>query len=421
MKDLVSDLPAAANKRERNGDHGKRPEESPTKVPFPKKHRRRHQRNNQVQGQRRRLHHRGFEARQGHHRQVTGRAVFPDFEYLSLEDIDIRAEAQEDPRGFLERRKKCFILDEVQHAPQLFSYLQGYADRQKEPGRIVLTGSQNFRLMESITQSLAGRVGLIELLPFSWEELRHSSRAGRDLDAVLFTGAYPPVHDRDLAPEDWYPRYIQTYIDRDVRTLRNIGDLVSFQKFVRLCAGRIGQLLNQSGLANECGIDTKTAQAWLSVLEASYLVIRLQPHSRNFNKRLVKQPKLYFTDTGLACALLRIETSNQLETHFLRGGLFENWVILEFLKKRYNEGKRSNLFFWRDHLGREIDLIREEADRLHAVEIKSGATVNDSFFSNLSWYQKTAGKTLASSTLIYGGTRASRRMDTDVLPWQQLA
>jgi len=349
---------------------------------------------------------------------TLARMVFPDFEYVSLEEIDIRIEARDDPRGFLERRKGGFILDEVQHAPELFSYLQGQADRSREMGRMVLTGSQNFRMMEQITQTLAGRVGLVELLPFSWAELGLAA-SDTPLDQVLFEGGYPPVHDRPVAPDIWLPRYIQTYIDRDVRSLRQVGDLLTFQKFVRLCAGRIGQLLNFSGLANECGIDTKTAQAWLSVLETSYILFRLRPHHRNFNKRLVKQPKLYFNDTGLACALLGIESARQVETHYLRGALFENAIVVECLKYRYNAGKPSNLFFWRDHLGREIDVIEESGDQLLATEIKSGATLQPAFFESLEWFAKTSGPALGGQRLIYGGEHASARGPVTVTPWRQ--
>ena len=350
---------------------------------------------------------------------TLARRVFQNHEYLSLEEIDVRMEALEDPRGFLERRSAGFILDEVQNAPDLFSYLQGIVDRSGEMGRVVLTGSQNFRMMERITQTLAGRVGLIELLPFSWGELNVASHS-RSLDQVLFDGGYPPVHGRALAPDIWLPRYIQTYIDRDVRSLRQVGDLLTFQRFVRLCAGRIGQLINFSGLANECGIDVKTAQAWLSVLETSYILFRLPPHHRNFNKRLVKQPKLYFTDTGLACSLLGIESSGQLESHYLRGGLFENAIVVEYLKRRYNAGRSSNLYFWRDHRGREIDLLEEAGDQLHATEIKSGATLHPSSFENLEWFAKTAGPTLGRRRLFYGGDRATKRDTIEVIPWYQL-
>ncbi|MBC9868961.1 MAG: AAA family ATPase, partial [Opitutae bacterium] len=233
--------------------------------------------------------------------------AFPKHAYLSLEDLDVRDEARGDARGFLRRQQGDFILDEVQHVPELFNYLQTYVDRKKRMGGVVLTGSQNFLLMERISQSLAGRVGLLPLLPFSWPELKNVTGKDKTLDEVLFAGSYPPIFDRGVSPVDWYPRYVQTYIDRDVRLIRNIGNLSRFQRFVRLCAGRIGQLLNFSNLAADCGIYTKTAQSWMSVLEASHIVFLLRPHFRNFNKRLVKQPKLYFVDTGVACALLGIE------------------------------------------------------------------------------------------------------------------
>jgi len=274
-------------------------------------------------------------------------------------------------------------------------------------------------MMERISQSLAGRVGSFELLPFSWRELDASGNRAA-LDEQLFRGGYPPIYDRDVHPNLWYPRYIQTYIDRDVRTVRHITDLAAFQKFIRLCAGRIGQLLNFSSLGNECGVDFKTAQAWLSVLETSYVVFRLPPYHRNFNKRLVKQPKLYFYDTGLVCALLGIESHEQLETHYLRGALFENGVILEEVKKEFHAGKRPRLFFWRDHRGREIDLIQETAQGMHATEIKSGATVQESHFETLRWFAGTAGDSLIKKRLVYGGERNSARGDIDIVSWRSL-
>ena len=349
---------------------------------------------------------------------TLARAYFNDFEYLSLEDLDIRQEATEDPRGFLSRRKEGFVLDEAQHVPELFSYLQTHVDASGKMGQAVLTGSQNFQLMEKISQSLAGRAGMVELLPFSWGELAGGPGDPKSIDETLFQGGYPPIHDRGLDPTLWYPRYIQTYIDRDVRTIRQITNLATFQKFVRLCAGRIGQLLNYSSLANECGVDVKTAQQWISILEASYIVIRLQPHHKNFNKRLVKQPKLYFVDTGLASSLLGIGSTSQLETHYLRGALFENAILCEFLKKRYNASKPSNLYYWRDHLGREIDLVTEAAGKLNPIEIKSGETLHSSFFENLEWFMKTAGKAAISPTLVYGGDRNTSRKGVEVLAWK---
>lgn len=350
---------------------------------------------------------------------TLARRHFADFEYLSLEDLDVRAEVIEDPRGFLERRKKGFIVDEAQHAPDLFSYLQGYADQSRVMGQIVLTGSQNFLMMERISQSLAGRVGSLELMPFSLSELALSGHLG-DLDEQLFRGGYPPIYDRGVDPDLWYPRYIQTYIDRDVRTVRQVADLGAFQKFVRLCAGRIGQLLNFSSLGNECGVDYKTAQAWLSVLETSYVLFRLPPYHRNFNKRIVKQPKLYFHDTGLACTLLGIESPQQVETHYLRGALFENAVVVEMLKKRLNAGRVPRLFFWRDHRGREIDLIEETAEGLQATEIKSGATLQQTHFENLRWFGETAAESLASAKLVYGGARDTFRDQVQVVSWRSL-
>lgn len=350
---------------------------------------------------------------------TLAQACYPDYEYFSLEDIDTREEVLGDERGFLERRKCGFILDEVQHAPNLFSYLQGYADRCHEMGKIVLTGSQNFLMMERITQSLAGRVGSLELLPFAWDEL---DAAGElvELDEQIFRGGYPPIYDRKIKPELWYPRYVQTYIDRDVRSVRQISDLAMFQKFIRLCAGRIGQLLNFSSLANECGVDTKTAQSWLSVLETSYVVFQLPPYHKNFNKRIVKQPKLYFHDTGLACSLLGIQSFKQIETHYMRGSLFENAVIVEYLKKAYHAGLRPRLFFWRDHRGREIDLIEETGEGIHATEMKSGATIQQQHLESLRWFSETAKNRLLTSKLIYGGTRNTRRDNIEILSWHSL-
>lgn len=345
--------------------------------------------------------------------------AFKRHAYLSLEDLDVRDEAREDARGFLRRRQGDFILDEVQHVPELFNYLQTYVDQKKRMGGVVLTGSQNFLLMERVSQSLAGRVGLLPLLPFSWPEIKTVTGKDKPLDEVLFTGSYPPIFDRGVSPVDWYPRYVQTYIDRDVRLIRNIGNLSRFQRFVRLCAGRIGQLLNFSNLAADCGIDTKTAQSWMSVLEASYIVFLLRPHFRNFSKRLVKQPKLYFVDTGVACALLGIESSDQLSTHYLRGGLFENWVILERLKKRFNAGLNSNLYFWRDNTGHEIDLLEETGQTLHAWEIKAGETVQSDWVKGLNWFRNLAGPD-TKSTLVYGGDRSSSRMGIPVRSWRKL-
>ncbi|MDA0348064.1 MAG: ATP-binding protein [Verrucomicrobia bacterium] len=347
------------------------------------------------------------------------RELFKEHDYLSLEDLDVREEAREDPRGFLRRQQKDFILDEVQHVPELFNYLQSQVDETRRMGGVVLTGSQNFLLMERITQSLAGRIGLLPLLPFSWSELRNDPISEKSVNEVLFAGAYPPIFDRQVSPADWYSRYVQTYIDRDARLIRNIGDLSRFQRFVKLCAGRIGQLVNFTSLASDCGVDTKTAQSWMSVLEESYIVLLLQPHHRNFNKRLVKQPKLYFVDTGVACALLGLENADQLSTHYLRGGLFENWVIMERLKKRFNAGQRSNLYFWRSNTGHEIDLLQEDGPLIHACEIKVGETLQQDWLKGLQWFQRIA-EPAPSLELVYGGERTSEMKGVTITPWRKM-
>lgn len=350
---------------------------------------------------------------------TLARNFFSGHEYFNLEDLDVRAEIIEDPRGFLDRRDRGFIVDEAQHAPDLFSYLQGYADQAQLMGQIVLTGSQNFLLMERLTQSLSGRVGSLELLPFSWSELSDADSL-ESADEQIFKGGYPPIYDRQIAPDLWYPRYIQTYIDRDVRSLRQVTDLVRFQKFLRLCAGRIGQLLNFTSLGNECGVDAKTAQAWLSLLETSYVLFRLPPYHQNFNKRIVKQAKLYFYDTGAACTLLGIEAGKQLESHYMRGALFENAVILEKMKCRFNAGRMPRFYFWRDHRGREIDLIEENAEAIHATEIKSSATLNASYFENLRWFAKTTSPHTLASNLVYAGSQKTKRGEINVIPWNAM-
>jgi predicted AAA+ superfamily ATPase len=262
---------------------------------------------------------------------TLARALYPEKPYLSLESPDTRAFAQTDPRGFLQNLPEGAVLDEVQRCPDLFSYLQERVDREGRMGQWVLTGSQQFDLRSRITQSLAGRVGMVQLLPFSAAELSAANSQPADLDTALYTGSWPPLFDRDIAPADWYPAYVATYLERDLHQLIHVRDLSTFQRFLRLCAGRAGQMLNLSALAIECGITHNTAKAWISVLEASFILHLLRPHHRNFSKRLVKTPKLYFCDTGLACWLLGVQTPAQIALHPLRGALFENWVVSELL------------------------------------------------------------------------------------------
>jgi len=352
---------------------------------------------------------------------ILVRSVFKNYEYYSLEDMDVRMKAIEDPRGFLTQHEKGMIIDEVQNVPELFSYLQRIVDENKKMGQFILTGSQNFMLLEKITQSLAGRVGLVQLLPFTLSELNLvKNRNAEDVDFWMYSGFYPPVYDRKIAPTDFYPQYIQTYVDRDVRNLKNIGDLNTFQKFVKLCSGRIGQLLNIHSLSSECGITLNTAKSWFSVLEASYILFFLQPHHRNFHKRLVKSPKLYFYDTGVACSLLGIGSYKSLKTHYLRGSLFENLIIAEYMKDRFNQGLPNNNYFWRDNIGNEVDLVIEREEDVIPIEIKSGQTLNQNFYDGLQYYCKLAKQELHEGILIYGGDKSFRSLqDPQTVSWKR--
>jgi uncharacterized protein len=349
------------------------------------------------------------------------RQAFPDKPYVSLENPDERDFAHTDPKGFLAQYSQGAILDEAQRCPDLFSYLQGLVDETQQPGQFILTGSQQFGLLSGITQSLAGRVALVNLLPFSYAELQAAGQAPNNLSDLLFKGLYPPIYGRSLKPDLWYNNYINTYIERDVRQLINIQALSTFQRFVKSCAARTGQLLNVSSLANDCGITTPTAKSWLSVLEASYLIHFLQPHFQNFNKRLIKAPKLYFVDTGIAARLLGIQHPDQLDAHPLRGELFETWVVGELLKNRFNQGQPSNLYFWRDHIGQEVDVLIETALQLHPVEIKSGQTITAETLQGLLKWQQLAGPLAGSGWLIYGGTEKQHRQGVHLLPWQHMA
>lgn len=346
------------------------------------------------------------------------RHVFPDMKYMSLEDPDTREFAITDPRGFLSTCSEGAILDEVQRSPDLFSYIQTIVDEKKEEGLFILTGSFNFGLMEGITQSLAGRTGLLTLLPLSYHELETASMAPSTLEALLYKGYYPRIYDKNLLPSEWYANYLTTYLERDVRVLKKIPDLDQFQKFIKMCAGRCSQLLNLSSLGNDCGISHNTAKAWLSVLKASYVISTLQPHHKNFNKRLVKSPKLYFNDTGLLCYLLGISKVEDLKTHSLRGSIFESWVISELLKGRYNRGLKENLYFWRDNTGNEVDCIIEQGNSLIPLEIKSGETISRDFFKGLRYWSKISGASPSEAYLIYGGDLSQKRSDGVVEGWK---
>lgn len=351
---------------------------------------------------------------------TLARSVFSDKPYVSLEDPDERAFAMEDPKGFLRRFASGAVIDEAQRWPELFSWLQGAVDSDPEPGRFVLTGSQQFGLHAGISQSLAGRAAVTHLLPLALSEIPQAKMAETALDAVMMTGGYPALHARRIDPGDWFAGYVATYVERDVRQVLNIQDLSAFQRFIRLCAGRSGQLLNLNALGGEAGVSHGTARSWLSVLEASYLVHLLPPYHRNFGKRLVKSPKLYFLDVGLASWLLGIRTPETLMLHPLRGALFETLIVGEFLKDRYNRGLPPDLFFWRDNNGVESDLVFEVGMKLQPVEIKSGGTVTSDYLRAGRRSGRFAGEEAGSPWLIYGGEESYRRNGVEVIGWREI-
>jgi len=359
--------------------------------------------------------------------------TFPNYDYRSLEEPDHRAFALEDPRGFLSQFSEKVILDEIQRTPDLFSYIQTIVDTKDISGQFILTGSQNFLLLQKVSQSLAGRCAILHLLPFSLSELRQrrplsiysigrqlpdkNRSLNEELSSVLFQGFFSRIHDKSLNPNDWLGNYFQAYIERDVRDVLNVGDLETFSRFVRLCAGRNGQLLNLSSLANDCGITHTTSKRWISILETSFIVILLRPHFKNFSKRLIKSPKLYFLDTGLLSYLLRIRSQEDLRFHSLYGGIFESYVISEFLKSYMNSGKEPSIYFWRDSTGNEIDIIIDEGDSLIPLEIKAGQTVTSYFFKGIRFWRKLSTDNVQSAALVYGGDETYIRSETYVYPW----
>lgn len=347
-------------------------------------------------------------------------SFFPVYKYFNLEELDIREEVRLDPRGFLAKQNTGFIVDEVQNVPDFFSYLQSFADNQKRMGQIILTGSQNFLLLEKISQSLSGRVGILELMPLQLNEYNQFWENKLAINEILYSGLYPAIYDRNIQPYNWYSQYIRTFIERDVRQIKNITNLGVFQRFIKLCAGRIGQLLNTNSLANDLGVNLNTVRSWLDILESSYVIFRLNPHHKNFNKRVVKQKKLYFVDVGLAAHLLGIESPKQVDTHYLKGNLFENLIISEFFKERYNKGKPSNLFFWRDHIGNEVDLLIEQGNTLTPIEIKSSQTLHSSLMGGLKKYIKYSLQNAQSSYLIYGGKRSTTLDRYNAHSWEEL-
>ena len=348
------------------------------------------------------------------------RSVFAHKPYISLENPDELLLASSDPRAFLNRYLGGAVIDEAQRVPALFSYLQQILDETSEDGLFILTGSNNFLLQQSVTQSLAGRIGYIDLLPLSYNEINSLDLPTLSTNQLILQGCYPEIYDKQRSHQIWYPAYIRTYVERDVKLLRNIDNTLLFTRFVQLCAGRIGQQLSVSALSNECGIDVKTVQAWLSILQSSFIIYLLPPHFKNFNKRVVKTPKLYFTDTGLACSLLGIRSENEVSTSHFRGALFENYVVSELLKHKFNTGSPVNLYYWRDSLGVEIDILLDTGQTLYPIEIKASETFQESHLKPMQQWQRISG--ITRGLLLYDGEQEFDRQDSvNVRNWRSIA
>lgn len=352
---------------------------------------------------------------------TLAKSVFKDKPYVSLENPEEREFALGDPKRFLGRFAQGAILDEVQRCPQLMSWLQGWVDERQIMGDFVLTGSAQFDLIAGMTQSLAGRVGCVELLPLSAQELAASGHLSGAMSQALLLGGYPALFDRPVSPQDWFANYMATYVERDVRQLIAVRDLGQFQTFVKMCAARTGQLLNLASLGADCGVSAVTAKQWLSVLETSYIITLLRPHHRNFGKRLVKTPKLYFLDSGLAAWLLGIRNAETLETHAARGALFETWVVSELYKQRLNAGRPLDLYFWRDSTGHEVDILIETSAGLVPVEIKSGSTYASDWPDGLKKWQKFAQSDGLEAVIVYGGSNSYEREGVQVCGWRDMA
>lgn len=339
-----------------------------------------------------------------------------NYSYVSLESLDQRRLAKEDPRGFISQYKGNVIIDEIQYCPELMAYIQVQVDETNGPGQFVLTGSQQFELMANLTQSLAGRTAIIQLLPFSLSELNKVNPV-IDLETSLFTGFYPRIHDQKLNPTEMLSFYVTTYLERDVRDLINIRDLSQFEVFLKLCAGRSGQLLNISQLANDCGIQQNTVKQWLNVLEASYILKLVRPYYKNLSSRLVKSPKLFFIDTGLLCYLLDIKNASQVKTHPLKGSIFETFIFSELLKRQLNNIQRPSLYFLRDSKGHELDFLIDHVTTVDLIEVKSGATFNREFTKGISYFS-TQNLKINSSTIIYNGPDMGLFNEIQISNWK---
>ena len=346
------------------------------------------------------------------------RKLFPDYQYFSFESPDVLDIFDYDPRGFLNGIKQNAIFDEVQKVPKLLSYLQEILDDRNDKRKFILTGSNNLKLSRNVSQTLAGRTRILQLLPLQRDEIPDEHQQ-KTLDTCIFFGSYPRIYDEKLDPTDWLGDYFQTYVERDVRDTINIVDLKRFNQFIRLLGGRVGQLMSFSSLGSDAGVTQPTAKSWFSALESTYICFSLEPHFKKFNKRITKAPKIYFYDTGLLCYLLRIKNSEQLSLHPLKGQIFENWVIAEYMKYFFHQGKEAPLYFWRDQHGHEVDLVIDKGTHLDLVEIKSGQTFQKDFMKNIQWLNKLQNRT--EGKCIYGGSNILNVQNIVIEPWDQLS
>lgn len=350
------------------------------------------------------------------------RNTFPKAGYVSFEDPDVRRNVEQDPRGFLNSFDKMLIVDEVQRIPEVFSYIQSIVDERDKNGQFIFTGSQNYLLHEKITQSLAGRVAILKLLPLSLSELKAASVKGAGVELALQKGFYPALWKHRANLGLYYSSYINTYLERDVRQIQHIGNLTAFQNFVRLCAGRAGQVLNLSALGNDCGISHNTAKAWLSILESSFIIYLLPPYFENYNKRIVKSPKLYFYDTGLLCHLLGITHAKQVSQHYMKGALFENFAFAELIKSLHNKLRYSDIFYWRDKTGNEVDFLIASGGVKKLIEVKAGKTIGSDYFKGLDYFRKIhKGKDKLQTYLAYAGLHEYTHHQTKMVKLENVA
>ena len=345
--------------------------------------------------------------------------LLTNYEYVTLENPDTKEFAESDPKGFLEQFKKGCIIDEIQRVPNLFSYIQTIVDDANKEGMFVLTGSQNFLLLEKITQTLAGRTAILKLLPFDNNELTDGGIIINDINEIALKGCYPRIYDKNIPIDKFYPFYIQTYVERDVKQIRNIANFSTFIRFIKLCAGRAGQILNISNIANDCDIKHETAKSWLALLQSSYLIYFLEPYHKNFNKRIIKSPKMYFYDTGLLCSLLGLKSTHQLIQYYNYGAIIENYVISDIKKRIHHNLLNTSMYYWRNKTGHEVDLILEKSENGTPVyiEVKGNKTISDKFFKNIDYLRKLSGELRKNSYIIYCGSQSYLSSVNKYISW----